>query len=257
MVTSIEHMISRWHASVYEKTQDAEGCIQLLETILGDRPLTIFEPGAGTGKIASALSKKHHTVTGMDVDKEMLFYAEKRAKNATRLRLLNADLLVAPWPKDFDAVLIADNLMHNLITDWEYKQAQKQLILKSANSLKKKGLLFLDFDCPLSLAPYGQAEKLVFEGTDEDGFSGKMYIKGMEADEKTRLVKSKRIYFITTPSGEALRTEQITIKHFLTLEETTAWLYRAGFTIEALYGSYKGAPFNEENRRCVILARKE
>lgn len=259
MVTSIENMISRWHASVYEKKGDAGKCIHMLETLLGFSPRKIFEAGVGTGKIAHALSKKNHAVTGMDVDREMLFYAHKRAQETGSLCLMNADILVAPWPRDFDAVLIAENLMHSLITDWEYKQAQKQLIMKSAASLKKGGLLILDFDCPVSLANLvkNACDRCVLSGTDESGTSGKMIVRDAEADEKSRLLKSKISYALTTEKGENIDIVKTVVRHFLTLEETTSWLYRAGFCIEALYGSYDFHPFDEKNRRCVIAARKE
>lgn len=257
MVTSIDTIIPRWFASVYDKTEDQSGIVNCILTLLPAGPLSVFEPGCGGGKIALPLSERGYTVTGMDMDEHMLSVAEKKAANFPRLSLLRKDMLVAPWPRDFDCVILAGNLMHNITTDWEYKQAQKQMILKSANSLKKSGLLFLDFDCPVSLSPFLEREREVLSGTDDEGRRGKMFIQGLEADDKIRLLKSRRRYEITLASGETLHSSEISVKHFLTLEETTAWLYRAGFTIEALYGSHTGDPFNEENRRCVILARKE
>lgn len=259
MLTSINTLIPAWRASVYEKTHCAQPVAECITRFIGSRPLSVLEPGCGTGKIARCLREKHHTVTGMDTDSDMLKYAFASAKGDPGLLLINADILTSAWPKDFDAVILAEDLMHTLITDWEYKQAQKQLIIKSANSLKKKGLLFLDFYCPLSFASCGSTtdEHIILEGTDENGIYGRMRILHLEADEKTRLVKSRHLYDLTLPSGKTLHTERTLITHHLSLEETTAWLYRTGFTIEALYGSLRGDPFDEDNRRCVLLARKE
>ena len=84
-----------------------------------------------------------------------------------------------------------------------------------------------------------------------------MYIKHAESDEKTRLLKSRIRYELTCENGEAIAVQENIVRHILTLEETTSWLYRASFSIEALYGSCDFHPFDEKNRRCVIAARKE
>ena len=257
MITSVHTLLSKWRASLYEQTQDASNVFQCLSQLLTRAPQTIFEPGCGSGKLLFPLAEAGYDVLGMDMDENMLFYAEKKSAIAP-MRLFKADMLLAPWPRDVDCILLVSDLMHNLATDWEYKQAQKQLIMKSAQSLKKGGQLLLDFDCPISLKPLTDqsGERCLFEGTDENGTNGKITIKHMEADEKTRLIKSRTKYLFSTNAEETVSMEEITVRHMLTLEETTLWLYRAGFCIEALYGSYDFKPFDEKNRKCVIAARK-
>ncbi|MBR3929377.1 MAG: class I SAM-dependent methyltransferase [Clostridia bacterium] len=257
MISKVQTIISKWRASVYEQTQNAENLASCIRTLIGGATQTIFEPGCGTGKILFSLSQSGHETFGMDMDEHMLFYAAEKAA-LSPMRLINADILLAPWPKDFGCIVLASNLMHNLITDWEYKQAQKQLIMKSAGSLKKGGLLLLDFDCPILLSPLTKNKEIcILSGTDQNGTKGQMYIKHTESDEKTRLLKTKVRYALTTKECETIAVSETFIKHVLTLEETTAWLYRAGFSIEALYGSHDFHPFDEKNRRCVIAARKE
>ena len=257
MISKAQQIISKWRAGVYEQTENADKLVSMIQSLVGSAPKSIFEPGCGTGKVLFPLSRKGHIACGMDVDGNMLFHARQKAAGAS-MCLINTDILIAPWPKDFDCILLVSNLMHNLITDWEYKQAQKQLIMKSAGSLKKSGLLLLDFDCPISLHPLTEdKEALILSGTDENGTKGRMYIKHMESDEKMRLLKSRTRCEITTAEGETFAIQENDVKHILTLEETTSWLYRAGFSIEALYGSCDFHPFDEKNRRCVIAARKE
>ncbi len=258
MIFTAQTLINQWRAGVYEQKQDASKIANCLLTLLAGAPKQIFEPGCGGGKILFPLSKAGHTVTGMDMDENMLAYAQRKTA-LSPMRLISADFLIAPWPRDFDAIILGADLMHSLITDWEYKQAQKQLIMKSAASLKKGGQLILDFDCPSQLTPLakGANETLLLEGTDENGTYGKMYIKHAEADEKTRLLKSRIIYALMPKDMKPITFEEIIVRHILTLEETTSWLFRAGFSIEALYGSYDFKPFNEKNRRCVIAARKD
>lgn len=257
MISKVQTIISKWRAGVYEQNNSEENLADMVLTLIGSAPVSVFEPGCGTGKVLFPLSQKGHIACGMDVDESMLFHAKQKAAHAS-MCLINTDILIAPWPKDFDCILLVSNLMHSLITDWEYKQAQKQLIMKSAGSLKKGGLLLLDFDCPISLGSLTEGnEKCILSGTDKSGTKGRMYIKHTESDEKTRLLKSKIRLELITSDGEKIAIQENTVKHILTLEETTSWLYRAGFSIEALYGSCDFHPFDEKNRRCVIAARKE
>lgn len=258
MIFTAQTLINQWRAGVYEQNGEASNLSDCLLTLLSGAPKQIFEPGCGGGKILFPLSKAGHTVTGMDMDENMLAYAQRKTA-LSPMRLIHTDFLIAPWPRDFDAIILGGNLMHTIITDWEYKQAQKQMIMKSAASLKMGGQLILDFDCPTHLASLVKetSETLLLEGTDENGTYGKMYIKHAEADEKTRLLKSRIIYALMPRDMKPITFEQIIVRHILTLEETTSWLFRAGFSIEALYGSYDFKPFNEKNRRCVITARKD
>lgn len=257
MISQAQTIISKWRASVYEQNGNADKTVSCVQTLIGHAPKSIFEPGCGSGKIILPLNKAGHSVTGMDADENMLSYALAKADNAS-ICIEKADVLIAPWQRNFDCILIVSDLMHNLITDWEYKQAQKQLIMKSAVSLKKGGLLLLDFDCPISLSPLTEnKETCVLSGTDENGTKGHMYIKHTESDEKSRLLKSKVRYALKTKENQTISLEETCVRHYLTLEETTSWLYRAGFSIEALYGSCDFHPFDEKNRRCVITARKE
>jgi len=257
LISKAQTIISKWRAGVYDQTENADKLISMVLTLIGCAPKSIFEPGCGTGKVLSHLAREGHAACGMDVDDHMLFHAKEKAAFSP-MRLINADILIAPWPKDFDCILLISDLMHSLITDWEYKQAQKQLIMKSAASIQKGGLLLLDFDCPIALGLLTEnEEKCILSGTDKSGTKGCMYIKHTESDEKTRLIKSRIRYELTTDDGEKMVMQQNFVRHILTLEETTSWLYRAGFSIEALYGSCDFHPFDEKNRRCVIAARKE
>ncbi len=258
MISQVQTIISKWRASVYEQTKNQQSLISCVQTLIGSARGSIFEVGCGTGKILFPLAQAGHTATGMDEDEDMLFYAKEKSA-ISPMRLQKADILIAPWEKDFDCILLVSNLINTLHTDWEYKQAQKQLIMKSAASLKKGGLILLDFDCPVLLSPLAKSpsEKCILTGADENGNTGSMYITDTEACDKTRLLKSKIRYALTTKTGDTIALNKTIVRHILTLEETTAWLYRAGFSIEALYGSHEFHPFDEKNRRCVIAARKE
>lgn len=146
----------------------------------------------------------------------------------------------------------------NITTDWEYKQAQKQLIQRSATALCTGGMLILDFDCPVSLEPCSSDEETVcFEGTDDGGVYGRYLIGPSAADEHSRIVKGVRRYEMTLPGGDAFCAQKRSVKHFSTMEEVCAWLYRAGFAVESLWGGYENQPFDKLHRRAIIKAIKK
>jgi len=248
-----------WKAYVYAQQEDETAIAACMLRLLGSQPLRILEIGCGGAKLSAPLAQAGHDVTGLDVSGAMLYFAVKQARSLPNLHLRKADALAESWGSNYDAVILGANLLCNLITDWEYKQAQKQLIQRSAAALKPGGKLIADFDCPDTLDGYGAAsgERLIFEGADDHGSEGRYHVYGGFADEKTRTVRSRRRIEIVPAAGVPFQVTTEHTKHFPTLAEVSAWLYREGFTIESIHGGHQGQPFDLHHRRAVIAARKD
>lgn len=248
---------AHWLAHLYEQTEDETELTACMLRLLGPRPLHILEIGCGSGKLCVPLADAGHFVTGMDADEHMLHFARQKAIPLPGLHLIQGDALAAPWGSGFDAVILGTNLLLNIITTWDYKQAQKQLIFRAANALRPNGLLILDFDCPEMLTAYNnQNERLCMEGTDDWGTSGKYFVCNSSAQEHTRTVRSLRHLELSPHEGTCFTVTLDSIKHFPTLEEVCSWLFRAGFTIISLHGGHHGECFDAQHRRAVITARK-
>lgn len=252
-----ETIQAHWMAYLYEQTEDETELIRCMLGLLGTPPLRILEIGCGGGKLCVPLAQAGHFVTGMDSDEHMLAFARKKAMALPHLQFLHCDALHTPWGTGYDAVILGTNLLLNIITTWDYKQAQKQLIFRAADALGPEGLLILDFDCPKTLNAFrNQDEWLCMEGTDDWGTAGKYFVCNDTADEHKRMVMSRRRLELS-PSGEPAFTVTLSsTKHFPTLEEVCSWLFRAGFSITGLYGGHHGEAFDAQHRRAVITAQK-
>lgn len=258
-LTDTQNKICRyWDAYIYEQQEDETEMARFIVNILGDRPLRILEPACGGGKLCEPLARAGHDVTGFDLNESMLRIAYARAAALPSMHVSKADALTSAWGRGFDAVLLASNIMLNLVTDWDYKQAQKQLIQRAHDALRPGGHLLLDFDCPDSLNAYlgDAAEWVCFDGNDDRGTYGRYIVLRGTCDEHTRMVRCGNRYEITPRVGEPFSITCSCAKHFPTLEQVMAWLQRAGFTVESVSGGYHGEPFDSVHRRAVIWARK-
>ncbi|MBR2719384.1 MAG: methyltransferase domain-containing protein [Clostridia bacterium] len=254
-----EDIQTHWFAHLYEQTEDETTLIACMLRLLGTTPLRVLEIGCGGGKLCVPLAQAGHQVTGMDSDTHMLRIAQGKAidLNLTRLRLMHGDALTTPWGENHDAVILGTNLLLNLVTNWDYKQAQKQLFFRAAQALRPRGTLLVDFDCPETLDTYNNhGEWLCMEGTDDLGTFGQYYVCGDTADEHTRTVKGKRRYVLTPKDGATFTVDTTSTKHFPTLEEVCIWLYRAGFAIRSIHGGHNGEAFDPQHRRAVMVCRK-
>lgn len=248
---------AHWFAHLYEQTEDETALVACMLRLVGDVPLRMLEIGCGGGKLCAPLAQAGHDVTGMDADTHMLRYAREKALRLPQLHLIHGDALTHPWGSGYDAVILGSNLLINLTTDWDYKQAQKQLIFRAADALCPNGLMVLDFDCPETLAHFNTThEWLCMEGTDDLGTHGRYYVCHSTADERTRTVKGQRRFELTPQAGVPFTATASSTKHFPTLEEVCGWLYRAGFTIASIYGGHNGEAFDTRHRRAVISAHK-
>lgn len=252
-------LLNHWDAWIYEREEDERVMAEYLVGKIGRLPLKILEAGCGGGKLCVPLAHAGHDVTGIDCSAHMLKYAGKHAEHLPNLHLIHADMLTAPWGRNYDAVVLGANLLVNIVTDWEYKRAQKRLLERAYEALKTGGRLFLDFDCPLNLATWLPAnhEWVCFEGTDDLGTFGRYIVTDGEINDRTRTLSGGCRWEITPQGGERfVHREEYSGKHFPSLEEVLSWMYRIGFTVESLHGGYGGEAFCREHRRAVIWARK-
>lgn len=252
-----EEIQAYWFAYLYEQTENEEELIACMLRLLGTEPKNVLEIGCGGGKLCAPVAQAGHQVTGMDADAHMLRHAYEKARALPQLQLVHGDALTTRWGSGYDAVLLGSNLLLNLVTTWNYKQAQKQLIFRAADALRPSGLLIVDFDCPETLAAFNNNQEwLCMEGVDDQGTSGRYFVCNATADEHTRTVKSQRHIELAPHDGKPFTVTMNSAKHFPTLEEVCSWLHRAGFTIISLQGGHNGEAFDSRHRRAVIAAQR-
>lgn len=106
------------------------------------------------------------------------FLKHWEAAGMANLRVVQTDLLNQPWGTGVDAVILGANLMLNIVTDRDYKRAQKNLLERACDALKPGGRLLIDYDCPLELSRWEPAnpEWVCFEGVDDAGTYGRYIV---------------------------------------------------------------------------------
>lgn len=251
-------LMEYWQAWIYERDEDEREMAAYILWCVGERKLKIVEPACGGGKLCVPLAEGGHQVTGIDCSREMLNQAVKKAESLPNLQLQEADMLLQPWGKGFDIAILGGNLMVNIVTDRDYKRAQKNLLERAWEALKMGGKLFLDFDCPDVLSKWAPANRewVCFEGEDDRGTYGRYIVKDGTVDDRQRIITGERRWEMKTAQGENFVHTEKSYKHFPGLEQVCAMLYRVGFAVESIHGGYRGEAFDRDHRRAVIWARK-
>lgn len=252
-----KEIISKWSAEMYDREETDTEDVDCLLHLIGTSPMRILEAACGSGRILTALARAGHDVTGLDVDAEMLERIAEKAAGLSHIAWRQADMLTADWGEEYDAVILAGNLLLNIVTDMDYVKAQRLLIQKARQALVPGGLLYLDFNYTQHPEKWyaGVPDFTVFEGTDSDGTTGRVQINHSSFEDDW--IRCVRRYELTTSWGKKILWEEPSKKHFIRIEQMRQWLAQEDFAIEKEYGSYHLEPIGEDTNRAVILARKD
>ncbi len=183
----------------------------------------------------------------------------EKVKALDNIAWQKADALTDEWGSDFEVVIIAGNLLFNLVTEMDYMRAQELLFEKASKALIPGGYLYIDYAYtmhPENWFNYAE-EKIIFEGTDLKGNVGKMSLSSSSYDSASGMVKFLRKYVISTPDGEVIEKEVASMKHYATLEQSHMWLEKYGLTVEEQYGDYQLHPVGEDTYRAILIAKKK
>jgi len=227
--------------------------VQHIIATVGKPPLNILEVACGSGRISIPLAQSGHFVTGFDIDEAMLARIPNKAGGLANFKYFKADALSYDWGNGFDVVVLSGNILVNIITDGDYKQAQELFIQKAASCVKQGGHLYLDFTCanwPTS-TPGKTEERAIFEGADDHGTYGKFILVEGEYNSKTRMDKSYRRYEITPKDGETFTVIKEFTKHFPAYEQVVSWLEKYGWNVEW------HSPVSDDTFHAIILAKKK
>jgi len=256
-------VISKWVADMYDKNDTYTNDIEFMMPIIGNSPKRILEVACGSGRILVPLAKAGHDVFGIDADEFMLAKIADKAKNLNNIQWKKADATTDDWGSEFDVVILAGNILFNIVSDTDYAKAQELFIQKAANALKPGGYVYIDYQPPFSLTKPNLSEDstdkvgpAVWEGNDNDGNYGKMWSIGGKYDAETQINTYTRCFELTLKSGETIVQNIPSHKHFATLEQLHSWLNNAGFSIEQQYGNYKRDPISDKTRGAIIFTRK-
>jgi len=253
-----EKIIAHWFANLYDQLETDINDVDFLIKVIGEEPKNILEVCCGSGRILVPLAKASHWVVGFDNDEEMLSKIKNKAINLENLKYYKADAILDSWKTNFDVCILAGNILMNIVSDLDYKEAQKLLIKKAYDCLRKDGHIYLDFNLfahPNRIYNNNQ-ERVIFQGTDNSGVTGKYSILNSRYDDNSQMLEGISKTTLITKENDQIVVEKEYAKHIPTQNNIEEWLTDVGFTIEKVYGDYNGNLIGEKTSRCIIYAKK-
>lgn len=249
---------NHWYANLYEQNETQTDDVECLLAVLGPKPRHVLEVCCGSGRILVPLAKAGHRVHGIDIDPNMLGYLPAKAQGLTNISWEPKDMLQDEWGGPYDTVVLAGNIMLNIITPNDYAHAQQEMLRKARKALQDGGLIYLDFDSHTHPERIfnSQRERVIFEGTDDRGVYGKYIGCGGTFDPVTQIATGNNRTELTLPDGSQQIHYGTYAKHIPTLAQVHAWLQENGFSLVEEYGDYHRNPINETNYKAIIVAKR-
>lgn len=234
----------------------------------------VLELGCGTGRILLALARAGLDVTGVDDSPAMLDLARRKLDQAGLgglVELAQADardlnLSAAGLPaqvgeegrhgaRSYRLAICAQNTFCHMLTTAD----QLRLLGAAYRYLEPGGLLVLDVFNPDPAVLAGDDRRLVLMGVTTDPDSGHTLIQTMARDVSDA---GEQVEHVTLCVDEldnarmvARQVFQLDLRYVYRFE-LELLLDKAGFALEALYGSYDLDPFTGDSERLLAVARR-
>jgi len=257
---SDKQIMENWYAEVYDKCVTETHDIDCLLRTLGPNPLRVLEAACGTGRILVPLAKAGHDAVGFDMDEACLARIEAKAQGMTNIAWGLKDALKEPWGEGFDAVVLAGNVMFNIVTDGGYMEAQRLFLRRTYEALRPGGHAYLDFDCyphPARSLGSSKNDRVIFEGTDSAETYGTYSLTvGGGYDRRTKITFGGRRIQVITKDGRSIVKEWESRKRVIDLKQVLGWLEETGFTVEQVWGDHQGTPAGRNPGHAIIWAGK-
>jgi SAM-dependent methyltransferase len=219
----------------------------------------LLELGCGTGRLAVPLAAGGYHVTGVDLSPGMLALARQRADAAgsratSRLTLVEGDFATVPLAGPYRLAFVVMNTFLHLLT----QEAQLQALRHWRAHLAPDAVLIIDVffpDIDVLAALNGQVE-LDKTWTDEQTGGTVLKQVARTVDPAEQLMHVTFLYDLVPPGGRGPveRTVVSFDLRYLWRWEAELLLERAGFRVEAVYGSWELDPFDAGSERMIIVA---
>ena len=216
----------------------------------------ILEPMCGTGRLLAPLAQAGYRLAGVDISPARR--ARARARLAERgllgqVELLEADIRqTAPAGLFALAIVALNSFMHLATVD-----DQLTALGRVRAALRPDGLLVLDLFNPDLRALAGYNGDLVFDKTlqlDDGARVHKFVVQ--QADTAAQALHIQFIYDELDAEGRVRRSVLPFTLRWLYRFELEHLLARAGFALEAVYGSYDLDEYSAASELMLAVARK-
>lgn len=238
------------------------GDLDLYLALAGRSGSPILELAVGSGRLALALARIGHRVTGVDLDPAMLARAEERGREAgagwvpERIRLVEGDARTIRLP-DAGTYRLAFIPLNSIFLMGTRKD-QAAAVATLAAHLAPEGIAVVDAWLPDAddLARYDG--RLVLEWVRPEPGTGRTVTKSGSAvyDATTGVVRLTTIFDAAAPGASPVRWVRVDQLRLIGPDELVSLFEAAGLEVETLAGDYDLEPLGPGAERVVVVARK-
>jgi SAM-dependent methyltransferase len=132
----LEKYDARWEAMAARGDNvhgEADAVTRLIDAHFGGRACRILDAGCGTGRLAVELERRGHTVTGVDLDADMV---DKARPKSSTITWLVGDLATVEVADRFDVIVMIGNILN-----FCEPASQSEIVRNLARHLVVGGLL--------------------------------------------------------------------------------------------------------------------
>jgi SAM-dependent methyltransferase len=216
----------------------------------------VLELACGTGRVLLPLARQGYRVTGVDVSPAMLEVARHKVAAeglADRITLVEGDMREFALDGCFNLAFVAVNsFMHLLTTD-----DQLAALACIRQHLNPGGLVLIDLFNPDLASLLDARGQVLMDKTMTDPETGHRLVR-FHARTVDLGQQTQQVTFILDEldgDGHVRRTLFPFSMRYLFRYELELLLRHAGFTVEAVYGSYDLDEFSGDSDRMIAVAR--
>jgi SAM-dependent methyltransferase len=239
-----------------------EGDLPLYRELASAEGGRVLEVACGSGRVLVPLVAAGFDVTGVDISPHMLALARQKldALGSPRgsAKLVTGDMRTFELPEagQFDLATLAVKTFVYLTE----RDDQRRCLQRIAAHLRPGGLLALDLLHPRPEwvgAPNGSLRDDLLQHSDERGVTVSRIESVVSTDLARQIRVIRSMYEIVEDHTGAVTKRFVEWPFRYTYRfEAEYLLERAGFTVEAVYGSYTREPFTSDSRMMLFLARR-
>ena len=215
----------------------------------------VIELGCGTGRIALPLGRAGVPLIGIDRSAAMLELARKRLRRARltdRVRLIRGDIRFLPFPDAAAAMVMAPyGILQSLL-----RERDLAATLAAVHRVLEPGGAF-GLELVADLPSWEEYRKRV----SLTGWRGRRGGEHLTLTETVRQDRARRLTIFdqefTRRAGRERHVHRFSLTfRTLTVPQMVRRLERAGFSITALLGDYRGRPWDARADVWMVLAKR-
>ncbi|HEX8916989.1 MAG TPA: class I SAM-dependent methyltransferase [Chloroflexota bacterium] len=212
----------------------------------------VLEVGCGTGRIMVPLLAAGLEVWGIEPSPSMFEHARRKVGDSPHAHLLLGELGGLSLERRFATVLMPLNLLWHFPDDASVLSA-----LREAGALMAPGAtLLVDVSNPLTLADRGangEVRLRLNRSLGDDVVSSFSAAWDDAAEQQLRLLLW---YDIASASGNLKRVQTELRLRYMYRSQLELLMRRAGFSVDAVYGSYDLDPYDSDASNLLVIASR-